>query len=216
MERELTLFLSGAAGARMGAVVRRKPVLLVGSVLLAVSIGACGGGTTEMLMRAVDRSAGADPFPAIQASFETIGFGKVSTSAPHARQLGYLVDRDGITMNRARVLADAKRDALDLADAGYAPIAPRTSIPVGGPDGFATLALGIHLALRAGRISEHDATIGRAIARVMTGGQVAHRTVLTEQQVLDLEREAFLTLCGEPRTLERIAYTLKTGKTLRN
>jgi len=119
-------------------------------------------------------------------------------------------------MNRTRVLADAARDALDLADAGYQPVLPRASVPVGGPDAFATLSLGIHLAHRAGRISDHDARIGRLIARVLTGGDVPHRTTISEQQLLDLEREAFLTLCGEPRTLERIAYTLKTGKTLRN
>ena len=88
--------------------------------------------------------------------------------------------------------------------------------PVGGPDVHAALALGIHLAHRAGRISDHDATIGRHLARILSGGDVRHRTVLGEQQMLDLEREAFLKLTGEPRTLERIGHTLKTGKILRN
>ena len=84
------------------------------------------------------------------------------------------------------------------------------------PTAFATLSLGVHLALRAGRISEHDALIGRKLAWILTGGNVPHATTLTEDQLLDLEREAFLSLCGEPKTLERIAYTLRTGKTLRN
>ncbi len=92
----------------------------------------------------------------------------------------------------------------------------RAAIPVGGPDVHAALALGIHLALRAGRISDHDATIGRHLARILSGGDVTHRTTLSEQQMLDLEREAFLKLTGEPKTLERIGYTLKTGKILRN
>lgn len=196
--------------------VRAAAETYIGLVEVGVGLIPAGGGTREMLLRAIDRSAGTDAFPAVQAAFETIGFGKVSTSAPHAQQLGYLRDRDAITMNRTRVLADAARDALDLAEAGYQPVQPRAAIPVGGPDMFATLSLGIHLARRAGRISDHDARIGRLIARVLTGGDVPHRTTVSEQQLLDLEREAFLTLCGEPRTLERIAYTLKTGKTLRN
>jgi 3-hydroxyacyl-CoA dehydrogenase len=103
-----------------------------------------------------------------------------------------------------------------MAAAGYRPPPPRTQIPVGGPETFATLSLGIHLAQTAGQITPHEAVIARQIARVLSGGDVPHRTILTEQQVLDLEREAFLKLCGEPKTLERIAYTLKTGKTLRN
>ena len=102
------------------------------------------------------------------------------------------------------------------ASAGYQPPVPRATVPVGGPDTFATLSLGIHLAVRAGRISDHDATIGRQIARVLAGGDVPHRTTVSERQLLDLEREGFLKLCGERKTLERISYTLKTGKTLRN
>jgi len=196
--------------------VRAAAETYMGLVEVGVGLIPAGGGTREMLLRAIDRSASGDTFPAIQSAFETIGFGKVSTSAPHAEQLGYLRPGDGFTMNRSRVLADATRDALDLAGAGYQAVLPRASVPVPGPDAYATLSLGVHLAYRSGRISEHDARIGRLIARVLTGGDVLHRTTVTEQHLLDLEREAFLTLCGEPRTLERIAYTLKTGKTLRN
>ena len=186
--------------------VRASAETYMGLVEVGVGLLPAGGGTKEMLRRAT----------AIQTAFETIGFAKVSTSAAHARKLGYLRDADAITMNRDRLLDDAIADARALARAGYHPPAPNTLIPVGGPDAFATLSLGIHLARTAGAISAHDAVIGRHIARVLSGGDVPHRTSLTEQQVLDLEREAFLKLCGEPKTLERIAYTLKTGKTLRN
>jgi 3-hydroxyacyl-CoA dehydrogenase len=188
----------------------------MGLVEVGVGLLPAGGGTKEMLMRAVDGSTPGEAFPAIQKAFETIGFGKVSTSAAHAQQLGYLREADAVTMNRVRVMDDAKRDALARARSGYQPAVARTAVPVGGADTFATLSLGIHLAWRAGRISDHDATIGRHIARVLAGGDVAHRTTVTERQLLDLEREAFLKLCGEPKTLERISHTLKTGKTLRN
>jgi 3-hydroxyacyl-CoA dehydrogenase len=171
-----------------------------------------------MLARAMEAmpDPNGDLLPHVQRVFETIGFGKVSTSAPHARRLGYLRSVDSVTMNRERVIADAKRTALVRAAAGYQPPAPRPAIPVGGPDVYAALALGVHLARRAERISEHDATIGRHLARILTGGDVPHRTTLSEQQLLDLEREAFLKLTGERKTLERIGYTLKTGKVLKN
>ena len=196
--------------------VRAAAETYMGLVEVGVGLLPAGGGTKEMLLRAVDRSAGADPFPAVQAAFETIGFGKVSTSAPDARRLGYLRSEDSITMNRDRVMADAKRDALARAGAGYQPPVPRDRVPVGGADTFATLSLGIHLAERAARITEHEGKIGRLIARVLAGGDVPHRTTVSERQLLDLEREGFLKLCGERKTLERMSYTLKTGKTLRN
>jgi 3-hydroxyacyl-CoA dehydrogenase len=178
----------------------------MGLVEAGVGLIPAGGGTKEMLLRTPD----------VQKAFETIAFGKVSTSGPDARRLGYLRMADGFTMNRERLITDAKAVALAAAGVGYQAPRRRTDIPVGGPTAFATLSLGVHLALRAGRISEHDAVIGRKLAWILTGGGVPHATTLTEDQILDLEREAFLSLCGEARTLERIAYTLKTGKTLRN
>jgi len=178
----------------------------MGLVEVGVGLIPGGGGTKEMLLRATD----------VQKAFETIAFGKVSTSGPDARRLGYLQDADGITMNRERLITDARTVAVALASAGYRRPVRRDAIPVGGPTAFATLALGVHLAQRGGRISEHDAVIGRKLAWILTGGNVPHATTLTEGQLLDLEREAFLSLCGEPKTLERIAYTLRTGKTLRN
>ncbi len=196
--------------------VRAAAETYMGLVEVGVGLLPAGGGTKEMLLRAIDRSAGADPFPAVQAAFETIGFGKVSTSAADARRLGYLRGKDGVTMNRDRVMADAKRDALARAGAGYQPPVPRAQVPVGGADTFATLSLGIHLAERAARITEHEGKIARLIARVLAGGDLPHRTTVSERHLLDLEREAFLKLCGERKTLERMSYTLKTGKTLRN
>jgi 3-hydroxyacyl-CoA dehydrogenase len=188
----------------------------IGLVEVGVGLIPAGGGTKEMLARAMDAAApGADPLPHVQRAFETIGFAKVSTSGPEARRLGYLRPVDAFTMNRERLISDAKTTALARA-AEYVKPQPRTAIPVGGERILAALKLGIHLALRAGRISEFDATIGRKLAWILSGGNQRHATTLTEQQLLDLEREAFLSLCGERKTLERIAHTLKTGKPLRN
>jgi 3-hydroxyacyl-CoA dehydrogenase len=190
----------------------------VGLVEVGVGLIPAGGGTKEMLVRAMQSipDPGSDLLPHVQRVFETIGFAKASTSAAEARTLGYLRDRDGITMNRHRLIADAKRTVLARAAAGYQPPVRLAAIPVGGPDVHAALTLGVHLAHRAGRISDHDATVGRHLARILSGGDVRHRTTVTEDQLLDLEREAFLRLTGEPKTLERIAYTLKHGKPLRN
>ena len=111
---------------------------------------------------------------------------------------------------------DAKAHALALVQEGYVRPLPRTGIPVGGEGVLAALELGLHLARRAGRLSDHDALIGRKLAWVLAGGRLPHRSSVTEDYLLDLEREAFLSLCGESKTQERIAYTLKTGKPLRN
>ena len=189
----------------------------MGQVEVGVGLIPAGCGTKELTVRAVDvTAAGTDPLPRLQHAFETIGFGKVSTSAADARRLGLLRDVDGVTMNRDRLMADAKSTVLDRVRDGYRAPAPRTAIPVGGEDTRAALDLGIHLAWRGARISDHDALIARKVARIMTGGDLPHPTTVTEQYLLTLEREAFLSLCGEARTLERIRHTLKTGKTLRN
>jgi 3-hydroxyacyl-CoA dehydrogenase len=188
----------------------------IGLVEAGVGLIPAGGGTKEMLARAMDGlPAGADVLPHVQRVFETIGFATVSTSAPHARELGFLRDGDAISMNRDRLLEDAKAMALTLAR-DYAPARPRATVRVGGEGVFATLKLGVHLAWRAGRISDHDRLIGQKLAWVLAGGNLRHPSALSEQQLLDLEREAFLSLCGERKTLDRIAHTLKTGKPLRN
>ena len=112
-------------------------------------------------------------------------------------------------------MSDAKACALERAR-DYQPLSRRTAIPVGGADVYAMLSLGVHLAWRAGHATDHDALVGRTLARILAGGDLPHRTTVSEDYLLDLEREAFLSLCGERKTLERIGYTLKTGKTLRN
>jgi 3-hydroxyacyl-CoA dehydrogenase len=188
----------------------------MGLVEVGVGLIPAGGGTKEMLLRAVDEADTDDVFPNVQAAFQTMGLGKVSTSAPDARRLGYLRAVDGVVMNRERLIAEAKAAALARVREGYQPPTVRTSVPVGGAETLAKLSLGVHLMHRAGRISDHDALIGRKLAWILAGGSLPHAASVTEMQLLDLEREAFLSLCGEPKTLERIGYTLKTGKTLRN
>jgi 3-hydroxyacyl-CoA dehydrogenase len=191
----------------------------IGLVEVGVGLIPAGGGTKEMVIRCQEmRAAGSqsDLLPLVQRAFETIAFAKVSASGPDARRLGYLRATDSFTMNRDRLIADAKARALARVAEGYQPPARPTAIPVGGEAVLAALKLGVHLARRAGRISDHDALIGQKLAWVMAGGSLPHATTVSEQYLLDLEREAFLGLCGEAKTLERIAYTLKTGKPLRN
>ena len=190
----------------------------IGLVEVGVGLIPGGGGTKEMLARAVAGlpATHGDLLPFVMRVFETIGFAKVSTSAADARCLGFLNDADRVTMNRERLMADAKAHALERVHDGYQRPAPRTNISVGGDSVLAALKLGIHLASRAGRISDHDAVVGRALANVLAGGALPHQTTVSEQYLLDLEREAFLKLCGERKTLERIQHTLKTGKPLRN
>lgn len=198
----------------------------IGLVEAGVGLIPAGGGTKEMVARAADEVLGpslqpmvtpqTDLLPAVQRVFETLGLAKASTSAAEARGFGFLRPVDRITMNRDRLLADAKALALSRAQEGYQRPAIRTAIAVGGAPLKAALNLGVHLLLRGGRISEHDARIGRALAHVMAGGNLPHATVVSEQYLLDLEREAFISLCGERKTLERIQHTLKTGKPLRN
>ena len=190
----------------------------IGLVEVGVGLIPAGGGTKELLARATaDVPRGpVDLLPFVQPVFETIGFAKVSTSAEHARHLGLLRETDAITMNRERLIADAKAVALARARDGYRPPPRPIAIPVGGEGVLASLNLGVHLAWRAGRISDHDALIGRSLARILAGGALPHQTTVSEDYLLDLEREAFLKLCGERKTLERIQHTLKTGKPLRN
>jgi 3-hydroxyacyl-CoA dehydrogenase len=190
----------------------------IGLVEVGVGLIPAGGGTKEMLVRMVDglQPMPADLLPFVQRVFETIGFAKVSTSAEDGRRLGYLRSVDRVTMNRERLMADAKAIALERVREGYQKPVPPADIPVGGDGVLAALKLGIHLAWRGGRISDHDAAVGRALASVLSGGALPHQTRVSEAYLLDLEREAFLKLCGEPKTLERIQYTLKTGKVLRN
>jgi 3-hydroxyacyl-CoA dehydrogenase len=190
----------------------------IGLVETGIGLIPGGGGTKEMLARAVDGlpSTHPDLLPFVQRVFETIGFARVSASAADAARLDYLDATDRVTMNRERLIADAKAFALERVRDGYQRPRPRSGIAVGGQNVLAALKLGIHLAWRAGRITDHDAVVGRALANVIAGGALPNQTIVGEQYLLDLEREAFLKLCGERKTLERIQHTLKTGKPLRN
>jgi 3-hydroxyacyl-CoA dehydrogenase len=198
--------------------VRAAAESYMGLVEVGVGLIPAGGGSKEMLLRSVSHlpQSKADLLPFVQRAFETIGFAKVSTSGPDAYRLGFLRDQDSVTMNRDRLLYDAKMLALDRVREGYVKPAPPMAIPVGGEGILAALNLGVHLAWRGGRITDHDAVVGRKLAWILAGGSLPHATVVSESYLLDLEREAFLSLCGEPKTQARIQYTLKTGKTLRN
>ena len=191
----------------------------IGLVEVGVGLIPAAGGTKEMTVRASESMppGSTDYLPPLQRVFETVGFGKVSSSAPDAGRLGYLQSTDAYTMNRERTLADAKARALQRVREGYQPPPPRNRIRVGGETVLAALKLGMHLLWRGGRITDYDVVIGRRLATVMAGGaSLPHPAPVTEQELLDLEREAFLSLLGERKTQERIQHTLKTGKTLRN
>jgi 3-hydroxyacyl-CoA dehydrogenase len=190
----------------------------LGLVEVGVGLIPAGGGTKEMTVRAMSALATpqSDPLPHVQKAFETVALARVSASGPDAVKLGYLSATDGFTMNRERLIADAKARALDRVRDGYHKPLPRVAIPVGGASLRAALHLGVHLAWRSGRASDHDALIGRKVAHIFAGGDLPHATTVSEHYLLDLEREAFLSLLGERKTLERIQHTLKTGKPLRN
>jgi 3-hydroxyacyl-CoA dehydrogenase len=200
--------------------VRAAAETYIGLVEVGVGIIPAGGGTKEMLVRALDSIPkgvdDADPFPFVKRAFETIALAKVATSAAEARTLGFLSVDDTISMNADRLIADAKKEVLSLAASGYVAPQQRTDIVALGLPALATLKLGIHQMKRAGYISDHDAEIGEQLARILTGGDLNHPTRVSEQYLLDLEREAFLSLVGKRKTQERLAHMLKTGKPLRN
>jgi len=200
--------------------VRASAETYIGLVEVGVGIIPAGCGTKEMLVRALDSipkdMKDADPFPFVKRAFETIALAKVATSAEEARGYGFLSADDSISMNRDRLIADAKKEVLALAASGYVQPQQRTDILALGNPALATLKLGVHMMKRAGYISDHDALIGEKLARILTGGDLNHQTRVSEQYLLDLEREAFLSLIGTRPTQDRIAHMLKTGKPLRN
>lgn len=218
--------LGGGVEMSLHAAARQPHAeLYMGLVEVGVGLLPGGGGCKEMLLRAIDSASTIRPggrgesvelLEAMKRTFETIAMAKVSTSAQEARSLGLLSTSDRITMNRDRVLSDSKARALELVRAGYEPPQPRTDIPAPGENVLATLKLGIHLMRQGEYISDHEVKIGTKVAEVLCGGNITPGTMVSEQYVLDLEREAFKSLCGEKKTQERIQYTLKTGKTLRN
>ncbi len=224
------LCLGGGTEILLHAAARQPHAeLYAGLVEVGVGLLPGGGGCKEMLLRAVDSAAASrgkvsgealagsvEMMEAMKKAFETIATAKVATSAHEARGLGFISDNDRITMNRERVLSDAKARALELARAGYEPPIPRTDIPAPGESLLAALKMGVHLMRQGDFITDYEVKLGGKIAEVLCGGNVTPGTPVSEQYFLDLEREGFKSLCGEKKTQERIQFTLKTGKTLRN
>jgi len=208
-----------------GAARQPHAELYCGLVEVGVGLLPGGGGCKEMTLRAIHKATHIRPqgrgesvelMEAMKQAFEIVAMAKVSTSAAEARNYGFLSPGDNVTMNRERVLSDAKERALELFHEGWRPLEPRHDIPAPGESILATLKLGAHI-MRAGEfISDHEVKIAGKVAEVLCGGNLSPGTLVSEQYLLDLEREAFKSLCGERKTQERIQYTLKTGKTLRN
>ncbi|HLY61689.1 MAG TPA: 3-hydroxyacyl-CoA dehydrogenase NAD-binding domain-containing protein [Terriglobia bacterium] len=200
--------------------VRASAETYMGLVEAGVGIIPAGGGTKEMLVRAMDaapRDEETDPFVNVKEVFSNIGMAKVSTSGEEALKLGYLSARDSISMNRNRQIADAKKLALDLVNLGYRSRQPRDDIQVLGQAAFAKMKLGLHLMRRAEYISDYDMVVATHLAKVLSGGgEFSSPQRVSEQYLLDLEREAFVSLCGQKKTVERMQYMLKKGKPLRN
>ncbi|HET7103649.1 MAG TPA: 3-hydroxyacyl-CoA dehydrogenase family protein, partial [Terracidiphilus sp.] len=213
---------------------RRQPhaETYIGLVEAGVGLIPGGGGTKEMLLRAVDAAAALTPpdpraplsqfaqsaemLAALKHALELIAMARVSSSAAEAQAMGLISTADKVTLNRERLLLDAKARAAGLAEAGYAAPPARTRIAAPGTAALALLESGIYMMGEAGYASEHDMKAARWAAYILCGGRVTPGTPVSEQYLLDLEREAFLSLCGERKTQERIAFTLKTGKPLRN
>ncbi len=218
--------LGGGTEISLHAAARQPHAeLYMGLVEAGVGLIPGGGGCKEMTIRSVEagssirpdaRGEGVEIFEALKKNFETIAMAKVSTSAAEARGLGFMRPSDNVTMNRERLLTDAKLKARALADAGYSAPAVRMDIPAPGESVLATLKLAVWTMREGQYISDHDVKVANWVAYALCGGKVTPGALVSEQYLLDLEREAFLSLCGEKKTQERIAFTLKTGKPLRN
>lgn len=190
----------------------------IGLVELGVGLIPGGGGTKEFALRAADDMHEGEPETiTLQNRFLTIGMAKVSTSAHEAFELGILrPGTDAISMNQSRRIADARESVIEIYDSGYIMPVQRKDIKVLGRSGLGMLYAGINGMFRANYITEHDVKIAKKLAYVMCGGDLSEQSLVSEQYLLDLEREAFLSLCGERKTLERIQSVLKGGKPIRN
>src|SRR5271169_6872662 len=216
----------GCEVALHGARIQAAAESYMGLVEAGVGLIPGGGGSKEMLIRANELAGSGDDldlFHALRPIFETIAMAKVGTSAEENRELGFLRREDGVSMNGARLVGDAKEVALSLVRGGWKPLgaswqegAQTTQIKVLGESFLAAAKLAIHMLQRGGYASEYDAVVGRKLANILAGGALSASQMVSEQYVLDLEREAFVSLLGEKKTLERIGFTLKTGKPLRN
>lgn len=190
----------------------------MGLVEFGVGVIPGGGGTKELTLRASDRYLKDDvELNSYRENYLTIGMAKVATSGIDAMNLGFLIPgRDHISMNIDRQIQDAKRKALQLAELGYQRPVKRSDIKVLGQQALGMFKVGAYQMLEGGYISEHDLKMSEKLGWVMSGGDLSEPTLVSEEYLLKLEREAFLSLCGEKKTLERIQYMLKTGKPLRN
>jgi 3-hydroxyacyl-CoA dehydrogenase len=215
----LGLTLGGGSEISMHAArVVAAAELYAGLVEIGVGLIPAGGGTKEMLRRILNppmRTQNAEALPFLQRIFEQIGYAKVATSAEEARELGILSACDRVVMNRDHLLAEARREVLSMAQSGYHPPLPE-KIFAAGRDGLAALRVGIFMLRQGDFITEYEAHIAGKLANVMCGGELSQPAWVDEEYILDLEREAFLSLCGEQKTQERMWYTLQNGKPLRN
>ncbi len=213
------LTLGGGAEMMMhGSRIVAGAELYTGLVEVGMGLLPAGGGTKEMLRRVMNppmKTANASDLAYLQRLFEQIGQARVATSAEEARQFGMLGPQDRVVMNRDRLLANAKREVLHLAASNYQPPLPE-KIYAAGREGLAVLRMGIYTFTQGKFITEYESIIGEQIARVLTGGDLSSPAWVEEQYILDLEREAFLSLCGEAKTQERIWHFLQKGKPLRN
>jgi 3-hydroxyacyl-CoA dehydrogenase len=191
----------------------------MGLVEVGVGIIPSWGGCKEMVRRHVSphmHATNVNPMPYLRRIFETIGFAKVSTSAEEARQLGFLADDDRIVMNREHQLAEAKREVLEMVEAGYRPPVTTGNVYAAGRDHYASVKIETYSMVQAGYISEHDAIIANQLGYVLAGGDLSEPAWMDEQYFLDLEMEAVLTLASTPKTQERVMHMLQSGKPLRN
>jgi 3-hydroxyacyl-CoA dehydrogenase len=190
----------------------------MGQVEIGVGLLPGAAGNKEVYIRCIEGipdGVTPDLLPFLRKAFENIAMAKVSTSAEEARKLGFLRPTDKVTANVDHLLYDAKQMVLAMVMEGFKPPRPRL-IPVAGDGGRAAIKLMANTMRQGGFISEYDEFIAGKLAYVLTGGDVLSGAMITEQQMLDLEREAFVSLCGEKKTQERISHMLKTNKPLRN
>jgi 3-hydroxyacyl-CoA dehydrogenase len=192
--------------------------LYIGQVEIGPGLIPAGGGTKELMRRILNppmRTKSAEVLPFMQQLAELIGMAKVATSAEEARQFGFLSSGDRVVMNRDMLLAEAKKEVLHMVSCGYQPPLPE-KIYAAGRDALGALRVSIYMMRQGGYISDHDALILNKLAYVMTGGELSTPSWVDEGYILDLEREAFLSLCGEEKTQQRMWSILQTGKPLRN
>jgi 3-hydroxyacyl-CoA dehydrogenase len=203
----------------MGAdAVQAASETYVGLVEVGVGLLPGGAGNMNMLWRALEgipADTDVDTLPFVSRTFQNIAMARVATGAGEAREFGYFRKTDGISFDKARLLTEAKGRAIGMAEAGYHP-PPRRSYRLPGESGIATLDMMIDSLVAGGYASEHDALIARKVATVLCGGPSGNAHEVTEEQMLELEREAFISLCGEPKSQERMQHMLTTNKPLRN